>query len=375
MRKPIFLIIVLFSITLFSQTLEDKLEKISIGIDKKLESKSNYNIAVYPFNSLKKKETDLTLHIFNEFHSSLKDKQYQFNLMDRETLENYLAEHQLNSESLINKKTAKKFGKLIAADAYVSGKVYIFGSVINLTIKLTDTETGEIITYNSEKIAIDYDMAQFLGIENWQAKKEKANMNKSQNPDCDSLNLGNQCFYNNSGVKCEIRITTNSNNNYNRFTKKIVLPINTKSCFKDLKAGSYSYKVERLDRLRIVSQSNIIFQGNFDVEKCGSKLRNLTNNPIKTISNGNIIKQNSFNNLINITIINPNYYPRKLTFFNNQNESESIIVGTKETAIIKLPKGFYRFESYTAFNKRLVQKGNLKLSSSKNIKLNKDDFN
>lgn len=374
MKKIIFLTVILLSLNLNSQILEDKLEIVSSKIAKDLKSKLNYDIAVYPFTSLKKKETDLTLHILNEFHSTLKAKEYNFSLMDRETLENYLAEHQLNSEGLIDKTTAKTFGKLIAADAYVSGKVYIFGSVINLTIKLTDTQTGRIISSKSVKIPIDYDMAQFLGLKNWEAKKEKANMNKSQNPDCNTLNLGNQCFYNNSGVSCEVRITPNNSSSYNNI-KKIVLPVNAKTCFKDLQAGSYSYKVERLDRIRIVSRSNIIFQGNFDVEKCGSQLRNLTNNPIKTISNRKIINQKSLNTLISIKIVNPNYYPRKLTFYNQQNETETIIIGSKKTSTINLPRGFYRFESHTTFSKYLAQEGNFQLNHTKNIQLNKDDFN
>jgi hypothetical protein len=138
--------------------------------------------------------------------------------MDRETIENYLSEHQLNSEGLIDKDTAKKFGKLIAADAYVSGKVYIFGSVIYLTIKLTNTETGEVISFSSEKAAIDYDMAQFLEIKNWKEKKQQANLNKSQNPNCNTLNVGDYCFYNNTAVLTEVRIKPNVS--YNRYHKK-----------------------------------------------------------------------------------------------------------------------------------------------------------
>ena len=371
-KKIIIILAVIFYANLQSQTLDDKMGEISIKIAKDLRIKKDYVIAIYPFTSLKKKESNLSLHIFEELHTSLKAKEYNFKLMDRGTLDSYLAEHQLNSNRLIDKKTAKDFGKLIAADAYVTGKVYVFGSVINLTIKLTDTETGEIISFNSTKIPIDYDMSQFLEIKNWDDKKAKANVNKSQNPDCNSRNIGNHCFSNNSGIPTKVVIR--SGGNYNS-KKELVIPYETDGCFKDLKVGSYTFEVYRIDRINIVGSSNIISKGNFTIEKCSSKLQKITNKPIKTVSKGKIVKPDFSDKLFTIKIKNPNYYARKLTFFNKNNETESIIIGSRSNSEIQLPKGFYRFESVTTFTKYKAQESTFSLNSDKNIILTKDDFN
>jgi len=374
MKKILFFTSLFFISLVHSQTLEDKLESITTKIAKNLKKKKNYNIAVYPFTSLKSKESDLSLHIFGELHTALKAKEYNFSVMDRASLENYLAEHEWNSESLIDKKTAKQFGKLIAADAYASVKVYLFGSVINLTIKLTDTETEEIISYASEKMQIDNDMDQFLEIKNWEEKKEKANMNKSQNTNCASLNIRNYCFLNNTGISSEVSIKSTNNNN-NRISKKLVLPINTKTCFKDLAAGSYTYTVYRLDRVNIAGQSNIISQGNFTVEKCSSQVQKIVDRPLSRISNGRILTSNSSKNLIALKIINPNFYSRKLIFYNHKNQSESIIISANSTNTIHLPKGIYKYQSITTFTNHILEKASINITKNNVIKLAKDHKN
>ena len=362
----------IYGVFAYAQTLEDQLGKMSTEIAKDLRLKKGYVIAVYPFTSLKGKESNLALHIFDELHTSLKAKEYDFKIMDRLTLDNYLSEHELNSNDLIDQKTAKRFGKLIAADAYVTGKVYVFGSVINLTVKLTNTETGEIVSFNSVKMPIDYDMSEFLEIKNWGKKREKANVNKSQNPNCNSLNIENHCFQNNSGVPVKIVIQTKGSQY--RSVKELVIPIGNNGCFKDLTASSYTFKAYRLDRANIVGQSNIISRGDFTIEKCSSKIQNLTKTPIKSTSKGNIIT-NTNEELFTITINNPNYYAREVTFYDRNSKSESVVIGSKSHGTIQLPKGYYRFESKTTFTKYKVQQSSFKLTGNKSMKLVKDDYN
>lgn len=370
-KKLLILTSVLLCIFSQAQTLDDQLDKISDEITQDLKSKKAYVIAVYPFSSLKKKESNLSLHIFGELHTSLKAKERDFKIMDRLTLDNYLAEHELNSNDLIDKKTAKQFGKLIAADAYVTGKVYQFGSVINLTVKLTDTETGEIVSFNSVKMPIDYDMAEFLEIKDWDTKRKKANVNKSQNPSCNFLSIGNYCFNNNAGVPVKIVLTAKGG--ISRSRKELVIPEGNNGCFKDLAVNPYTFTVYRTDRVGIAGQSNVIAQGNFSVEKCSSQIQKVTKTPIKGVSQGNIVSANQ--KLFTITISNPNYFSREVTFYNRNNESESIIIGSKSTGTVELPEGFYRFVSHTTFTKYKVQQSSLKLRSNKTITLAKDDYN
>ena len=67
---------------------------------------------------------------------------------------------------------------LIAADAYITGKVYVFNSIIRLKIKVTDTQTGKIIATGSQKLPITYDMAQYLELEDWEEKKRNRKKQK-----------------------------------------------------------------------------------------------------------------------------------------------------------------------------------------------------
>lgn len=262
-----------------AQTLEEKVSDLSTKIAYDLNKKGAIEIAVYPFSYLKENEQDLAMDIRFDVHEKLEQKGVKYQVMDRGTFDTYAKEHQLNSEGLIDKATAKKFGKLIAADAYVTGKVYMFGSVIRIRIKVTDTETGEILSMQSEKLPIDYDMAQFLGIKDWEKKREKAEENKSQNTNCETENVGDYCFLNNTNSIYEIHLLQSLGGGFNTTFKKLILMPLVKSCFKDLKRGTYAYEFKRKgERVGLATKFYTEFKGEFTVKTCESRIQKVNPN-------------------------------------------------------------------------------------------------
>ncbi len=372
MKKNILFILLAFCFQSFSQTLEDKLENIASYFATKLANEDNFTIAIYPFSYLKSNEENLAIHVFEELHTTLKQKERNFSIMDRETFEIYLAEHKLNSEGLIDKKTAKEFGQLIAADAYVTGKTYIFGSVIKLTVSITNTQTGEIIAFISEKIPIDYDTALFLGLKDWDKNRKKAEEFKSQNNNCNRLQVGDYCFYNNTSGSCEIYIQKSSDHFNYANRKKIVIQPHSKACLYDLKTGKYLYTIYRTDRPNIAGRSNILKKGSFTIKKCESQVEKIASKNTKFLKQGISGYEKP---LCTITISNPNAYGREIMFINKDNEYEKIIIGANSTSQIELPQGHYKFISKTTFSKTVVEQTNFTLSKAKKMKLKLDHYN
>ena len=371
--KKIFLIgLFLISSITNSQTLDDKIEGLTTKIARTLNNEGQIKIAIYPFSYLKTNEQNLTIDIRYDIHEKLEEKGELYSVMDRGTFDTYVKEHKLNDEGLIEEITAKKFGKLIAADAYVTGKVYLFGSVIRIRVKVTDTETGEIISMQSEKLPIDYDMAQFLGIEDWEEKREKAEENKSQNPNCAVENVGDYCFLNNSNSNYEVHL--NNNESFNSTYKKLILAPHSKMCFKNLKVGSYIYEVKRkIGMVGPATKYSTELKGEFAIKKCESRLQKIILQ--KSNQNQNIINSATVGKMFTVKIINPNYYSRQLIFTNKNGQVKSLQIGAKSTISIQLAKEFYSFLSKTTFSDAIVQQTSFNLLRNKVISLNEDHKN
>jgi hypothetical protein len=216
----------------------------------------------------KSESTDLGIHVTDEFWSYLTNQAQKYQVMDRGSMDNYMTEHQLNSEGLINPATAKQFGMLIAADAYITGTVFVFSStVLRLKVKLVNTETGQILAAASGKLPLDYDMAQYLGITNWKQSKEEASLNKSTNPNCDVLNVGDFCFENKRREVYTVKIhDINNNSPLSTMYREITVQPGQTNCFRDLPLKNFG--------VNIFPSRGIVYSGetqtsSFYVEECG----------------------------------------------------------------------------------------------------------
>jgi curli biogenesis system outer membrane secretion channel CsgG len=252
-----------------AQTFDSELEKMAKNISTRLNALPQMQVAVYPFlDDKKSKSSDLGNHVTDEFCSYLTNQAQRYQVMDRGSMDNYMAEHNLNSEGLINPTTAKQFGMLIAADAYVTGTVFVFSAtVLRLKVKLVDTETGQILAAASGKLPIDYDMAQYLGITNWKQGKKEAALNKSTNPNCDVQNVGDYCFENKGRETCTVKIhDINNNSPLSTIYREITVQPGQTNCFRDLPLKNFG--------ATIFPVKGIVYSGetqttSFYVEECG----------------------------------------------------------------------------------------------------------
>lgn len=370
MKKILIFVFVLFNFLLNAQTLDDKLNDLTSKMAKDLNKQGTIQIAVYPFSYLKPNEKNLAFDVRFDVHDKLMEKGKTYRVMDRGTFDTYALEHKLNAEGLIDETTAKKFGKLIAADAYVTGQIYMFGSVIRIRVKVTHTETGEILSMQSENLPVDYDMALFLGLENWKEKREEAEENKSQNPNCAIDNVGDYCFYNNSNDTYEVRLKNSLGGGFYGESSKLVLSPNSKSCFKDLKSGSYSYSIVKnagMNGPATVYKTE--YSGEFTIKKCEARMQN-----IRKDVTYNIVKQNTISNekLVTISIKNPNNVSREVLFINRSGEEIPVIVGPETSTLAEIPVGYYKMLSKTTFTKVVVEQAVFMLNSNKIINLAKD---
>jgi curli biogenesis system outer membrane secretion channel CsgG len=269
MMRNVFFVIHLF-ISFFSgtaQTFDSELEKMVKTISINLNASPQMQVAVYPFlDDKRQKSSDLGNHVTDVFWSYLANQAQRYQVMDRGSMDNYLAEHQLNSEGLINPATAKKFGMLIAADAYVTGTVFVFSpTTLSLKVKLVDTETGQILAAKSGKLPIDYDMAHYLGIADWQGAKAEAALNKSTNPNCDAQNVGDYCFENKGREAYIVKIRDiNNNGPLSTMYREITVQPGQVNCFLDLPLKNFGVSI-----FTGKGYQNPVQTTSFYVEECG----------------------------------------------------------------------------------------------------------
>lgn len=262
------LIISCFSIQIIhSQDFDKSIAKVIESISKELNKKGNkdFQIAIYPFKYNKENEDILAEYVTEEFWDIMPKSAINYEVIDRATFDEYFKEHKLKSKGLIDPKTEKQFGMLIAADAYITGKVYVFNSIIRLRVTVTDTQTVKVITTESGKLPITYDIANYMGIKNWKEKKVEAEKNKSSNPNCEQEEVGDICFQNNSKIQCKITIQDTESVLSNGYRTLTVDP-NKYSCFKNLSPMAYYYSVSKegsYKRLR---------EGNFQIKTCQSEI-------------------------------------------------------------------------------------------------------
>jgi len=269
-KKQIYVLITIyFSIqSVYSQDFDKSIATVIDSISTQLNNKGkdNFQIAIYPFKYNKGNEDVLAEYVSEEFWDIMPKSAVNYEVMDRATFDEYFKEHKLKSKGLIDPKTEKQFGMLIAADAYVTGKVYVFNSIIRLRVTVTDTQTGKIIATQSGKLPITYDIANYIGLEGWKEKKIEAEKNKSSNPNCEKQNFGDICFQNNSKYKYDIKIH-NLRGAMPTLYRNISINSGKHACFRDLPSETYYYSIT--DKINFYTS---IKKGNIFVKTCQSSI-------------------------------------------------------------------------------------------------------
>lgn len=272
LKRNILLLIstLIFSLS-YAQNFDIAIENMAKNMAKKLNKKNDFNVAVYPFYNKAKKQTDLSKLISDDFSVYLNQSAIHFKTIERTFLEQMMEEHQLNEEGLIDPRTAKEFGMLLAADAYITGKTMLMSTYIRLHLFAIDTQTGERIYSDFKKIPLDYDIAEFVGITDLKNRKEKESSYVSSDKNCAQLNVGDFCFNNQTGNRVTVKISENQRLN-NFSPRSISLQPNEKKCFKSI-PGNRSYKyIAKKSQIFI---GDIIPKGDFFVKACETETINI----------------------------------------------------------------------------------------------------
>ena len=268
MIKRIVLVLVstlIFSLS-YAQNFDLAIENMAKNMAKKLNEKNDLDIAVYPFYNKAKKQTDLSKLISDDFSVYLNQSASHFKIIERSFLEQMMEEHQLNDEGLIDPRTAKEFGMILAADAYITGKTMVLGAHVRLHVFAIDTQTGERIYSDFKKIPLDYDIAEFVGID-LKKRKDKENQYRSEDKECAKLQVGDFCFMNKTKNNLTIKINSITTLRNQSNSRSISVQPNERKCFKNLSANK-SYRYTALKSQIFIGE--IIPKGEFFVETCKS---------------------------------------------------------------------------------------------------------
>ena len=265
MKKLIIILMLCWSAQINAQAYDLAMQQAARSMARQLNANAKLNVAIYPFYDRHKQQTQLSRMMSEDFAVNLSQYRQNFKIIDRNYLEQMMAEHHLNEEGLIDPRTAKKFGMIIAADAYITGKILLMGTHVRLNVFAIDTETGERIASLFKRIPLDQELADFLGIKNFRQQLKRQELYRSSNPDCATQGVGDMCFVNKTNKTLNLQISESS---YSHGAgKRMSLQPGERKCFNDLKAGK-TYRYKALPAMIIIG--DIVPKGMFRVKTCES---------------------------------------------------------------------------------------------------------
>lgn len=119
-------------------------------------SSGKQRVAVIPLKTLKGETSMLGAYIAEELGTILATQKVQ--VIERALLESVMAELKLQESGAVDPATAKRVGKLIGADAIVTGTIAQLPTTLRINCKVITTETGAVLTGARTVITIDVDV-------------------------------------------------------------------------------------------------------------------------------------------------------------------------------------------------------------------------
>ncbi|HWB64824.1 MAG TPA: CsgG/HfaB family protein [Chitinophagales bacterium] len=292
--KIIFLALGLISIiNCSSQTaLENAINDLSVTVARKMQSVNKKRIAVINLTDINKTETIAGKYIADVISIDLLNDTANFQIFDRQNLDKIMKEMKLNAEGYIDESSAKQLGKLLSADAIVSGNYVVLGHRISVTLKVFDTETAYLIAGSRKDIPLTDDACALLGINctgenNNQAVNnstssrgfnapvqsgENYNNPETVSKDCEGKNFGDYCFENKKDALLEITYAK-PETSWNTLGTLRISPGQTQ-CIYQLASGVYDFDIivfSYTPSIHSYTTRTANLKGQFLVEKCKSK--------------------------------------------------------------------------------------------------------
>lgn len=215
--KKYYILLLLFFVSnyLIAQSdFETALMKESKTLATELAAKGKFKIAVWDFTDLDNNVTTFGKFLSENMSVYIANSSLDINVVDRNNINTVMKEHKLNSDGFIDKSTAKELGRLVAVSAIVTGKITVFSTHINVTMKVLDTESLDIIVSQISKLPLDENAKELLGIASTNKgfnnsplnSNEQINNPETVNKKCETINSGDYCFQNKTNRNLRVRV-------------------------------------------------------------------------------------------------------------------------------------------------------------------------
>lgn len=125
-----------------ADTLECRLDSMAQVLAADAQKHHVKRIAVFYFNDT---ITKLGIKMAEKLSIALALADDSLQIIDRQHIDAILQEHKLAADGIVDPATAKVLGRLLQADAIVTGSIRVWKNVINIDVKMLDVETGQIL--------------------------------------------------------------------------------------------------------------------------------------------------------------------------------------------------------------------------------------
>lgn len=283
-------LLLLLSYLVYSQNPFDvALKEVSTDIANKLTAKNKSKIVVLYVTDINKKQTTAGKYIADVISVNIVNDKGNFQVFDRENLSGIAEANKLISEGYIDAENVKELGHILAVEVIIIGNYTVLTTTLKLTLKALDVNNGLVIAATMNDLPLNNDAGAILGI-NVDGKTnsnrgfntpinsgENYNNPETVNKDCETKDLGDYCFTNNTNLKIEVHIKQ-GNYAFGHGEYNMTLEPGQTQCFYNIHSGAYSYNIYEFGKkMRPYSPSGAKLppyfsrEGQINVEKCSSK--------------------------------------------------------------------------------------------------------
>jgi TolB-like protein len=157
------LLIAMAPTSVAQKILFDAVSDLATQIAKHVTKEQKTRVAVIPFRELGGEPTLFGTYVAEELVTDLVITS-GLDLVERTTLDKVMGELKLNESGAIDPAAAKQVGKLVGADAIVTGTITDLQSYVGVNCRMIDTQTGRIFAAAEAKIAKDDDVKKIMGV-------------------------------------------------------------------------------------------------------------------------------------------------------------------------------------------------------------------
>ena len=144
--------------------IDNAVKKISTQISETLIKQQKSKVAVMVFTTTEKKITKLGIYLADKLTNSLFPYQHKFEVVDRMHLEKVLSEMKLGMTGLQDPNSIQQLGKMIGADAIVTGSLTILSSKVDINTRLIGTERSNVLAIANAIMVKDKDIESLLRV-------------------------------------------------------------------------------------------------------------------------------------------------------------------------------------------------------------------